>query len=162
MNKDPVTVVKAFIQLLSWQPSALLYMIYQTEELLNEITRLAANNSSSIKLIGKVERSQLQNWYSSADFIYPVLTMKAAEVAIAEAMSCGCIPVVTDIPSFRMMTANGEYGLLYKAGNEHNLLSALLKTTEMDIAKKRFDVLEQFKNQLSFEAIARKINAIIN
>ena len=36
-NKDPLTVVKAFLKFLRFQPTARLYMIYQTTELLPEL-----------------------------------------------------------------------------------------------------------------------------
>ena len=41
-NKDPVTVVKAFRNFLVHQPEASLYMIYHTEELLEEVKILVA------------------------------------------------------------------------------------------------------------------------
>ena len=48
-----------------------------------------------------------------------------------------------------------------KPGNEKDLLAALLQTKEMDMEKERNKVLQQFKEELSFEAIAKKINTII-
>ena len=75
----------------------------------------------------------MQLWYNSADFIISGSHYEGSGVAVTEAMSCGCIPVVTDIPSFRSMTGQGKCGLLFKPGNEQDLLAALLKTKEMDM-----------------------------
>ncbi len=160
-NKDPLTVVKAFKKFSHDRPSARLYMIYHTEELLEEVKRLIAENDS-IKLIGKVEHKELQTWYNAADFIVSGSHYEGGGIALCEAMSCGCIPVVTNIISFRKMTGPGKCGLLYEPGNDKELLASLLKTKSMDIEKERIKVLQQFKEELSFEAIAKKINMVIN
>jgi hypothetical protein len=60
-----------------------------------------------------------------------------------------------------MMSGGGRCGLIYKSGNHEELLSALLKTKELNIAKESEKVLEQFTKELSFEAIASKINLVI-
>ena len=39
-NKDPLTVIRAFLQFLNNQPAARLYMIYQEEKLLQEVRHL--------------------------------------------------------------------------------------------------------------------------
>ena len=163
-NKDPVTVVKAFIQFLTFRPEAQLYMIYQTEELLKEIKDLIKANQKTkgaIKLIGNVSHEQLQTWYNSADFIISGSHYEGSGIAVSESMSCGCIPVVTNIISFRRMTGPGKCGLLYEPGNEESLLATLLQTLHMDIKKERSKVLQQFKDELSFEAIAKKIERVI-
>ena len=163
-NKDPLTVVNAFLKFLRFQPTAHLYMIYQTAELLPRLLGLVnekKNNQDAVVLTGEVSHEEMQYWFSSADFIISGSHYEGSGTAICEAMSCGCVPVVTDIPSFRTMTANGECGLLYKAGNENALLSALNHTIQIDVREKRNKTLEQFKNKLSFEAIARKIQEVV-
>ncbi len=159
-NKDPLTVVKAFKKFSHDMPSARLYMIYHTEELLEEVKRLIGENDS-IKLVGRVEHSDLQNWYNAADYIVSGSQYEGGGIAICEAMSCGCIPVITNIISFRRMTGPEKCGLLYEPGNDKELLAALLMTKEMDMEKERAKVLLQFKEELSFEAIAKKINTVI-
>jgi glycosyltransferase involved in cell wall biosynthesis len=159
-----LTVVKAFIRFIEHQPGAKLYMIYQTTELLREIEDLAEENvkwKESICLIGKIPHDQLGYWYNSADFIISGSYYEGSGVAVCEAMSCGCIPILTDIVSFRKMTGPGKCGLLYKAGDEEELLSALLQTKKLDKDKERARVLEQFQKELSFEAIAREIHRVI-
>jgi glycosyltransferase involved in cell wall biosynthesis len=156
-NKDPLTVVKAFLAFAEVNPDARLYMIYHTDELLNDIKTL---HTDTIKLIGKVPHHDLLYWFNSVDFIVSGSHYEGSGAAICEAMSCGCIPIVTDILSFRMITDNGNCGILYPAGNEQAMLSALNQTLQMDVEEKRKLVLAHFKNTLSFEAIAGKINKI--
>ena len=50
----------------------------------------------------------------------------------------------------------------YEAGNEKALLDCLLQTQQMDIKKERTQVLEQFNKELSFDAIAQKIDKAVN
>ncbi|MBD0375211.1 MAG: glycosyltransferase family 4 protein [Flavisolibacter sp.] len=161
-NKDPLTVVKAFIRFHSVHSGARLYMIYQTNELLEEVKALINTNnqiSEAIRLVGKVPHDALQSWYSGADFIVSGSHYEGSGIAVSEAMSCGCIPVVTDIISFRKMA--DTCGLFYKRGDENALVNVLEHTLALDIEKERKKVLDEFQKELSFAAIAKKINHII-
>jgi glycosyltransferase involved in cell wall biosynthesis len=163
-NKDPLTVIKAFINFLSAQPLAKLYMIYHTEELLPEIKELIKQDKraeEAIHLIGKIPHQQMHAWYDSADFIISGSHYEGGGIAVCEAMSCGCIPIVTNIIAFRRMTGPDKCGLLYEPGNDKALLSALQQTIKMDVKEERVKVLQYFNNELSFKAIAKKINKVI-
>ncbi|HMU47988.1 MAG TPA: glycosyltransferase family 4 protein [Chitinophagaceae bacterium] len=159
-NKDPVTVINAFKKFSQHEPGANLYMIYQSDELLEEVKRYAGDGKF-IHLVGKVEHSELQSWYTSADFIISSSHYESGGVAVCEAMSCGCIPILTNIISFRKITGPGKCGLLFEAGNENDLFRCLMKTKEMDVEKERKKTIEQFNRELSFLAIARKIDKVI-
>ena len=163
-NKDPVTVIKGFIEFLSIYPEATLYMIYQSSELLGEITALitSGGKGENVRLIGAVDHERMQSWYSAADFIISGSHYEGSGIAIIEAMSCGCIPILTDIISFRRMTGPGKCGLLYEPGNERALLAVLLQSKKMDMEHERIKTIRQFQEDLSFEAIARKIDELIH
>lgn len=163
-NKDPLTVVEAFIEFLKLQPEAKLYMVYQTGELLGKIKDLlqaSGVKDGSVKLVGRVPHQEMEQWYNAADFIISGSHYEGGGMAVCEAMSCGCIPILTDIIAFRKMTDRGNNGLLYEAGNEKELLAALMKTQQMDMEKERVKVVQRFNSEFSFEAIAKKIDAII-
>lgn len=162
-NKDPLNVVKAFLRFTQQEPNARLYMIYHTDELLPDIQALLATQSElahTVILIGKVAHTNLLYWFNSADFIISGSHYEGSGAAVCEAMSCGCVPVVTDILSFRMITNNGDCGILYPPGNEDALLEALYKTRQIDFWNKRKRSLDYFKTSLSFEAIAVQIERI--
>ncbi|HVS97511.1 MAG TPA: glycosyltransferase family 4 protein [Puia sp.] len=158
-NKDPLCVLKAFAAYAKIQPAAHLYMIYHTETLLPDVRTLlaVAGAGENVTLVGKIRHEELQDWYNAADFILSGSHYEGSGIAVCEAMSCGCIPVVTDIPSFRKMTGEARCGILYPAGDEDALLAALLQTRILDAEKERQKVLHQFGSQLSFEAIAEGI-----
>jgi glycosyltransferase involved in cell wall biosynthesis len=161
-NKDPLTVVKAFLQFAAVASSARLYMIYHTDELLIEVQELLNNSSQkdAVILVGRVPHLELQYWFNSADIILSGSHYEGSGTAVCEAMSCGCMPLVTDIASFRMITDNGKCGLLYEAGNEAALLAALNETLHIDISEKQKLAIEYFRANLSFEVIARGIEEI--
>jgi hypothetical protein len=60
-----------------------------------------------------------------------------------------------------MITDNGSCGLLYEAGNEAALLSALIQTQQINIAEKQKASLEYFRSNLSFEAIAKRFEEVV-
>ncbi len=160
-NKDPLTVVKAFLKFSLLQPNATLYMIYQTDELIKEINELIPPKPviSPIKLVGKIPHDELLYWFNSADFYVSASYYEGSGTALCEAMSCGCIPVVSDIPSFRTISRN--IGLFFEPGNENSLLSALQESVHLKIEEIRNNTLDRFKTDLSFEAITSKFQEIL-
>jgi len=163
-NKDPETVVRAFVNFLSVQPLAELNMIYQEGGLLEQVREIINSNDKAgeaIKLIGQIPNSQLEEWYCKADFFISGSHYESGGVAVCEAMSCGCIPLLTDISSFRKVTGPGKCGLLYEAGNDKALLNILLQTQKMDLLEEKTRVLQQFREELSCEAIAGKIDQVL-
>jgi glycosyltransferase involved in cell wall biosynthesis len=161
-NKDPLTVVQAFLRYAILNPEARLYMIYQTDELLNDIKSIIESHpyKANIVLVGKVEHADLLYWFNSADFIISGSHYEGSGVAVCEAMSCGCIPIVTDIDSFIMMTDHGKCGILYKAGDQEALLLALYQTSQFNMREQQAAVLAYYNNTLSFKAIAGRLRAI--
>jgi len=156
-RKDPVTLVKGFASFCKTRPGKKLYMVYGSDELLPEVRRLIKeyNLNSNIHLVGKVPHDQMTYWYNSVDFIISTSHHEGSGVAICEAMSCGCIPVLTNIPSFQMMTNNGKCGLLFDVGDSDSLAKALDMTLQIDKEKFKALVFKHYDTKLSFPAIAR-------
>ena len=159
-NKDPLLVVRSFFRFHTHHSGARLYLIYTGVELLPELTMLCERVDPAnefIFLIPGKRHAAMNHWFSSADFIISSSHYEGSGVAICEAMSCGCIPVLTDIPSFRMMTAGGDSGILYPAGNEMALEQALEQGMRVDTQALRARVLRRFEQKLSFDGIANDI-----
>ena len=161
-NKDPLTVVNAFLRYAAIAPDARLFMVFHTDELLNDIKNVLAGNSmgNRVILVGNLPHHELQYWYNSADFFISGSHYEGSGTALCEAMSCACVPVVTDIDSFRMITDNGNCGLLYEAGNQHELFAALTGIEIRNVEAMRRKSLAYFRERLSFEAIAARIEEI--
>lgn len=162
-NKDPLTVVRAFSDYVKEYPSAKLYMIYQEDDLLPQIKALITRNelSGNIILTGKVSREDLLYWFSASDFIINASFYEGCNISVLEGMSCGCIPIVTDIPSFRLHTDNGRIGFRFEPGNAGQLFRVLMQTRSIDLEAERLKALEYFRGHLSFKAIAGKIYDVV-
>ncbi len=159
-NKDPLTVLAAFEKYLHVNNHAMLYMIYQQNDLEREVINFIKKSnllSKGVMLAGKIPHGDLPAWFSSADFYVSGSHREGSGYALIEAMACGCIPLVTAIPSFFKITDSGNCGLLYEAGNSAALLGAFIQTAAINLRMERQKVLVQFQNNLSFEAYAKQV-----
>ena len=158
-NKDPLTVLMAFRNYLLLNEKAKLYMVFQTAELIEEVESFINDNNlhDSIKLLGKIKPTELEYWYSAADFFISGSHAESCGFALLEAMACGCIPVVTDIPSFNKITLGNEYGLLYKPGNPFSLLQILSQLEYISGYNLSEKIKNHFNERLSFKNIAESI-----
>jgi glycosyltransferase involved in cell wall biosynthesis len=163
-NKNPLTVIDGFLRFTEINQQAVLYMAYQTTELLAEIRhKLAAHpNGKQVKLIGNIEHKNLLYWLNAADFLVSGSYYEGGGAVISEALSVGCIPLVTAIPSFKMLTNNGDCGFLYEPGNTDALLEVLKHTQQLDLQAEREKCLLFFNTHLSFAAIGTKIQEIVS
>ena len=162
-NKDPLTVLHGFEKYLTQNAAAKLYMIYQGEDLIREVNAFISRSHllrEAVFLKGEVPHEALPCWYSAADFYISGSHEEGSGYALLEAMACGCIPVVTDIPSFRKITGEGKYGLLYPPGNAGALCMLLCSLEDVDKDKLSLAVRNYFSEALSFESIARQVFSI--
>jgi glycosyltransferase involved in cell wall biosynthesis len=109
-----------------------------------------------------VQHSDLLQWYNRAAFVISTSHYEGSGTAVCEAMSCGCIPILTNIPSFRMMTSQAQVGFLFENGNVEALKDRLIKSTQINIEEEQKRVLTHYEQQLSFNAISRKMLSVIN
>jgi glycosyltransferase involved in cell wall biosynthesis len=163
-NKDPVTLIKGFQQFLEVAPHATLYVIYRGAELFPELNTILSENLryKTIVLMENVDHLELANWYSKCGFIISTSHYEGSGTAVCEAMAFGCVPVLSDIPSFRMMTAEGTIGYLFDAGSAGSLCDALVSAQSSDYETMARQVNLQYQSNLSFAAIAQKIITIIS
>ena len=159
-NKDPLTVLNGFEKFSLNNPSAKLYMIYQGGEMEQEIkTKIAGSEPlrKQVKLQGEVQHEDLNDWYSAADFFISGSHREGGSLALLEAIACGCIPVVTNIPAAMKVIEDGRYGFYYEPGDAHGLLKIL--TLLPGIQKKEISnsIIQHYKKNYSPEAVAGKI-----
>ena len=153
-NKDPFTLLRAFDKYINHAPAAKLYMIYQDESLLREVRQIIEISpflKNTVNLIGKINHEQLPYWFSAADFYISCSFKEGSGYALLEAMACGCIPVITNIPSFKKMTLNGKVGFLYPAGNADVLLTTLQQLSVVNIEEQSAAVEKYFHENCSFK-----------
>jgi glycosyltransferase involved in cell wall biosynthesis len=161
-NKHPLLTIKAFIKFLHIQPSAILYMIFYRNDILEEIKNYLKQEDSKNKiiLVGKVDRHNMPKWYNNANFYISSSFKEGTSFTLSEAMSCGCVPIVTSLPTHVDMLGN-NCGLLYQAGNEAELYNALIASTKLCIKTEGFKTQLQYNQYLSASAIANNIESAI-
>lgn len=161
-NKDPFTVIKAFATYQKHSPSAMLYMFYHEAELLEPVKALVKELqlTQAVTLMGYISNKELEAWYNACDVFISGSHYESTGYALCEAMACGCIPVVTDIPAFRQITDNGKAGILYQAGDANELLAKLQGLAAINQAQLRQRVIAHFMTSLSFEALSDQLKAI--
>ena len=162
-NKDPFTVLAGFTQLLADMPGARLYMVHRQANLLSQVQRTLAQTprlSEAVTLLGQRSREELAQIYYSADYFVLGSHREGSGYALAEALSCGLVPIVTDIPSFRMMTNNGRIGGLWQAGSPQAFVEAARYVVRQPYATQSAAARAFFSERLSWSAIGRRAATI--
>ncbi len=158
-NKDPLAVLSGFERALAELPEARLYMAYRFAPLLPEVRERIAGSRrlrDAVKLLGTVEYEGMEVYYNSADFFLQGSYKEGSGFALADALACGVVPIVTDIPSFRYMTAGGDVGALWPPGDSGVLASAILDRARRPIEPQRLAARALFERLLSFAVIGRQ------
>ncbi len=158
-NKDPLAVLSGFERVLAELPEARLYMAYRFAPSLAEVReRIAASRRlrSAVELLGTLDYESIEVYYNSADFFLQGSHKEGSGFALADALACGTVPIVTDIPSFRFMTAAGEVGALWPTGDSRALGSAILDLVRRPIEPQRLAARALFERRLSFGVIGRQ------
>jgi glycosyltransferase involved in cell wall biosynthesis len=156
--KDPLTVLEGFTRILQHAPQARLYMAYGTADMLPALReRIGINNplSAAVTLLGRIEHSQLEDIYNSADYFVLGSHHEGSGFSLAEAMACGVVPVVTDIPSFRVMTDGGRIGACWRPGCSEDFVNKFLGVMCQPREQLSREAQGFFQSQLSYKAIAR-------
>ena len=155
-NKDPLTILDGFERGLAQVPDAVLTMIYSTADLLpavRERVRASAALQRHVRLVGRVPHTLMPAFYGAADLFVLGSHHEGSGYALLEALACGVAPVVTNIPTFRVMTAGGSLGALWTPGDAHGFARALAEVAGRDAAGWRARIADHFERALSWSAV---------
>ncbi|OJJ15171.1 hypothetical protein BKI52_39590 [marine bacterium AO1-C] len=157
-NKDPITVLGAFQKILQHYPQAKLYMIYRLNEMGNIVKQWISEHQldKQVFLLGSKTREELKFYYNSADYFLSASHKEGSGYAAIEAMSCGVVPILTNIPSFVSLTDGGEVGALFDSGDSKMLCKKILEILEKPLPEEQSRVLAHFEKCFSAEAIAKQ------
>lgn len=162
-TKDPLTVLEGFARVLEALPDAVLTMIYASGTLLPAV-RDAVNQSRAlrehVRLVGPVPREALPAFYSAADLFVLGSHHEGSGYALLEACACGVIPVVTRIPSFRAMTADGQIGMLWTPGDARMFARSVIDVAGRNLEIERQRTRTHFEQELSWPVVGRRACAI--
>lgn len=162
-NKDPLTVLEGFARFVERSGvDATLTFVYGSNELEPQLRAQlasgphAATLRSRVTLVGEVSPEALANVYDAADLFVLGSHREGSGYALIEAMACGVVPVVTDIPSFRSITGEGTSGVLWRAGDAASLADALARAAAMPTVAAREACRAWFESRFSWPAIGRR------
>ncbi len=86
--------------------------------------------SSRIRFSGRLDQLELADALTRSRVYVSTSPVEGASISLLEAMACGCLPVVTDIPANRDWIDHGVNGLLFPAGDVHALAGCLQRAFE--------------------------------
>ncbi len=159
-NKDPLTILRGFALAQESLPDARLAMVYDEMDLLPAVEAwLEANPvaAARVALLGRRPHAELEAIYNSADFFLLGSDYDGGSgYSLLEALSCGVVPIVTDIPSFRAVLKDGEYGGLFPVGNAEALAATLIDRQRRRQPETPGRLRAYFDECLSFAAIGRQ------
>jgi glycosyltransferase involved in cell wall biosynthesis len=158
-NKDPLTILRASANYFEGNPEARLYMHFIKEDLRDACEAAIAGHPAlreRVFLRGRIPHLQLESFYRSIDYFVQGSHHEAYGYSVVEAMSAGAIPIVTDIPSFRLLCADGRCGFLFPPGDASALQEILSMLPRAASSIERLRMVRRFENEFSYAVIARK------
>jgi glycosyltransferase involved in cell wall biosynthesis len=165
-NKDPLTILDAFERALVRLPGAALTMVFGEGALLPRVrARIAASRAleGKVELAGLLPRDALPALYARADLFVLGSHHEGSGYALIEALAFGVTPVVTDIPSFRALTAGGTLGALFPVGDAEACARAIVRLALSDEAQKqarRKEIAAHFARALGWPALGARVSSI--
>ncbi len=162
-NKDPFTVLKAFESFLEEGGKAQLYLVYGEADLENSLRERINSNGllkENVNMVGKLPHRELEDWYAAADFFISSSHQESGGYALIEAMACGTVPIVSEIPASMKLTHEGNIGFHFPAGDAGALCKIFEGLEQVDLEKLSEGAERHFLMELSPTAIAEKMKKI--
>jgi glycosyltransferase involved in cell wall biosynthesis len=158
-NKDPLTVLAGLEPVLRELPGARLHMAHGPDSPLLEAVRARIAESEvlcrAVHLLGTVPHSEMEAVFNSADYFVLGSRFEGSGFALAEALACGVVPIVTDIPSFHRMTDGGAVGALWSSGRPEAMTAAVREAVRAPLEESSATARAVFDARSSFAAIGR-------
>lgn len=156
-NKDPLTVLDGLEQALATLTNARVAMLFGDDTLIEAVddrVRSSPTLRNHVTLAGRISRDEIPNYYAAADVFISGSHSEGSGYALIESMAAGVVPVVTDIPSHRVIA--GDCGARWAPGDANGCAAALIQVCSSNLAEQRNRVLERYDSVLRWDAIARR------
>jgi glycosyltransferase involved in cell wall biosynthesis len=143
-------------------PGLQLWCCFGAQTLLPDVQRRIGADASlrgRVHLLGQAPHERIEELMRASDLFVLGSHREGSGYSLIEALACGLPPVVTDIPSFRSLTGQGEVGRLWPCGDAQELCNALLSIASESRPELRKAARARFDAELSFAAVGRKLSA---
>lgn len=105
-----------------------------------------------VKIVGHVSHDKAALYHKASDVMVSVSQYDSGPVALQEAMACGNIPVISDLPSVREWITNDWNGILVDPNNVDQIADSIIKLLENNqmrksIAEKNLKLIQEKGDQ---------------
>ena len=156
-DRDPMTAVQGFEQILHKWPKAQLYVYYKGDALLTQLRAYVIARpalAGNVHFRGRPPNGSPETIFNSADFLLQTDRRANNGHAVLEAMACGVIPILSDVPPFRSLVDYGRCGVLFPQGEAEAMARQVLQFSPGKIAGRAALVHNWFENAYSYDALA--------
>ncbi len=160
-NKDPLTVLEGLSRAAPALPDMHLWCFYQEAPLREAVERRIRQDGrleGRVHLMGARPHAEVEHLLRAADFLVQGSHHESCGFAVVEALACGTVPIVTNIPSLRRITANGTVGGMFPPGDSAEMTRVLCEWARRDRTAIRRAAQEHFATSLSFRALANDLS----
>jgi glycosyltransferase involved in cell wall biosynthesis len=161
--KDPVTALTGFALFAERRAGARLAVFGKPGSVAPYLASLVAaipGLDDLVDLRPAVPPESMNQVLSAADYLIQASRREWSGLVVLEALACGAVPVLSDIPSFRAITGSGVAGRLFPTADPEGLARGL-EALESEgrqpaalAARRRFDMA------LSFPALAARLEEV--
>ncbi len=111
----------------------------ETESLKDKAYKLGLTDD--VEFVGWIQKEDNEQWYSKAKIWVSIPESDATSISLLEAMACGSIPVVSDLPANREWIQSGVNGIVVKDLESDFISEALLlnQAEAIELNKQRID-----------------------
>ena len=123
------------------------------------LAELKSKSKSNVRIIENMPDEELRRTLASAKVYCQLSSYESFGVALIEAMSCNCIPVVTDRGALPEVV--GDAGFVVPLGDRHALADAIKKALKDASIEPRRRVVERFSMKKREEELLAAINQLM-
>ncbi|MBC8485041.1 MAG: glycosyltransferase family 4 protein [Bacteroidetes bacterium] len=106
------------------------------KELTNLVSKLGVDEN--IKIVGFVNHDKVALYHKASDVMVSVSKYDSGPVALQEAMACGDVPVISNLPSVREWVKDGWNGILVDPNNVDQIADSIIRLLENDQMRESF------------------------
>ena len=110
-----------------------------------------------VHFIGYLPNEKLVQYYRASDVYLSASHVDGSSVALLEAMACGCVPIVSDIPSNLEWVVDGQTGWTFRDGSSDSLADTFYKAASTELAEFRQAVRDKVAADADWEKGKQKL-----
>lgn len=149
---DVETMIRAVPLIIRENPDVK-FMVVGSGELERDLRGLSTKLEvdGSVHFVGRVDHDLLPQYLAESDVYVSTSLSDTISVSLLEAMSCGAVPVVTDIEGNREIIDHGVNGLLFERKNARALSEDILKYLDEPESRRKAAELNRRTIEEKFE-----------